>query len=207
MDKCGRLTNARNLYAWFDNATKTVHVSADVELNPYTTEARICPNPLSRITPPPDAREFLVEAVEKNHGRIVPLPVLITRVYYSFRSDATPAKVRLYTMGVDNPASTDVEVASAPPPALFPLSAPTANAAPAGGAPAPAPIPPVPAPVEGVGFSQAFSFEEAIQAALADLHSKRPVTMPDAATSGEVVKIFARVGGNIRPGVEITIRG
>ncbi len=210
MDKCGRLTLARNLYAWYDGARKTVTVSADVELNPFTSVAHICPNPLSRILPPPDAREFLVEVASKSHGPIVPLPIVLTRVYYSYQSDAQPAAVRVYSMGVDNPMASDVPVKTAPPPALYADAAATATStATASSSASSSTASTAPAAaggqITGVGFSQTFSYEEAIQAALADLRTKLPPRNPDIATAGNVVKVFARTGGNIRPGLEITV--
>jgi hypothetical protein len=203
MDKCGHLTGARNLYAWFDSERKQVTISADVEINPFSTQAEICPNPLARITPPPEAREFLVEAITIRSG-IVPLPVMVKRIYYSFHSDATPAKVRVYTMGIDNPAANDVPVKDRPPAPLT-VGAPTSAAASTTTAAAVAKR----ERVEGHGWSESFSFEEALHNAVADLQSKIPPLShnPDVGIAAEVVKTIAHVGGNIRPGLEIVVRG
>jgi hypothetical protein len=203
MDKCGRLIAAKNVYAWFDHARKQVTVSADVELNPFTTTAHICPNPLARISPTPEAREFLVEGVEKAHGPIVPLPVVVTRVYHSFHTDATPAKVRVYTLGIDNPAAQDIPVKDQPPPALFGAAAHEAAATTQH---APASVP-TREKIEGHGWSDAFSFEEALASATKDLLSKVP-HHPDVTPAAEVVKMVAHVGGgSLRNGLELIVRG
>jgi hypothetical protein len=199
MDKCGRLTRARNLHVWFDSERKQVNIAADVEINPYSTEVRICPNPLARITPAPEAREFLVEAVTIRTGYI-PLPVVLTRVFYSFSTDIPPAKVRIYTMGIDNPTAQDMPIKDRPPAPL------TANNQPAPSTPT------APAPRDVVvarGWSERFSFEEALQNALADLQAKIPPLShnPDVGTAAEVLKTIAHVGGNIRPGLEVIVRG
>ena len=58
-------------------------------------------------------------------------------------------------------------------------------------------------PVEVTGSSLNFSFEEAIQDALAQAAAKSPAPPrnPDIAVSIEVKSISARSGGNIRPGL------
>jgi hypothetical protein len=194
------LVAAKNLYAWFDAARKTVTVAADVTINPVTTEARICPNPLARILPPPDAREFLVEAAPKSHAPITPPLEVVTRVYFSFSSDATPAKVRVYTMGVDNPAPMDVPVKDQPPPALVGGST-SGGASGSGGTTSRE-------KVEGRGWSTSYSYEEALGAAMHDLMSKLPPGIhPDVSVAAEVIKMTTHFRGNMRPGLEILIKG
>ena len=202
MKKCGRLTHANNLYAWFDNSRKEVTLAADVALNPFTTEAEICPNPLSRLTPPPDAREFLVEAIETAHGPVTPQLEVIKRVFFSFAADATPAKVRFYVAGVDNPVIKEVAVTNQPPP---PLQAQAGTSAGAGKATSGASR----ERIEGRGWSDTYSFEEALHNALSDLRSKIPpgVQNPDVGISADVFKMTAHGGGNIRPGLELIVKG
>jgi hypothetical protein len=201
MDNCGRLIGARSLYAWFDSTRKMIIVAADVAINPLTTEAHICPNPLARILPPPDAREFLVEAVNRPHAGITPAIEVVMRIHYSYSSDATPKAVRIYTMGIDNPTSTDVPVAGQPPSALQPAATASSTSAPPPAASASR------EKVEGVGWSQTHSFDEALKAAMQDLGTKLPPMHPDISVSADIVKMTTRFRGNMMPGLEIIIRG
>ena len=83
---------------------------------------------------------------------------------------------------------------------------------PAGGGDATAGTPPAAAnreKMEGHGWSESYSFESALQAALADLHAKIPPLShhPDVGIAAEIVRMVAHVGGNLRPGLEIIVRG
>jgi hypothetical protein len=197
---CGRLTRGESYFAWFDNTHKRLVISADVMLNPVTSVAHICPNPLARITPPPEAREFLLEIANKPHEPITPPFLVKTRVTASFAMDATPARVRLFVMGIDNPATQDLTVQSAPPPPLVQTQAPVATAD----------TPPLPkrgTTVDVIGHSQTFSLDEALKDAFAQLAQKLPFHNPDIAIQAHVEKIDARSGGNILPGLFVTVRG
>jgi len=198
MQKCGRLVQANNLYAWFDNARKEVTLAADVAINPVTTEAHICPNPLARITPPPEAREFLVEAVEKSHGPITPPLIVIKRVFFSFHSDATPARIRFYVAGIDNPVTKDVPVTDQPPPPIQRADAPAATTQ--------APSRGHRERMEGRGWSDNYSLEEALDNALADLGSKIGPQNPDEGFAADIIKMTAHVG-TLRPGLELIVKG
>jgi hypothetical protein len=200
---CGRLTRGENYFAWFDSSNKRLVISADVELNPVTSVAHICPNPLARLTPPPEAREFLLEVADKPHGPIVPPLLVKTRVTASFAMDAAPARVRLFVMGIDNPASQDLQVQSAPPP---PLPQPASAVSPSASAAAPSP-PKRGTSIDVIGHSQSFSLDEALKDALAQLAQKLPFHNPDVAIQAHVEKIDARSGGNILPGLFVTVRG
>src|SRR4051812_7523739 len=59
-------------------------------------------------------------------------------------------------------------------------------------------------PIEVTGYSPTFSFEDAIQDALAQATTRLPRRNPDIAVTVEVKTIVARSGGNIRPGLLIT---
>src|SRR5712692_3320889 len=152
MHKCDRLFPAENFNAYYDAARMHVVVSAEVTINPYSDDVHICPNPLARILPPPEYHEFLVEGSTRPGIH----PTLVTKrtVFYSYASDLTPAKVRVYSMGADNPAASDVTVGSKPP--VMVQSSPQKPPA-QPGQPGVKPT----GPWVAIGWSQAFNFDEA----------------------------------------------
>jgi hypothetical protein len=196
MNQCGKLFRADAVYAFFDSTAKRVVVAADVWMNPFTDEVHVCPNPLAM---PVGAREFIVEGVSR-HAGIHPMLMVKNRVSTSFPSDATPASVVVYTQGVDAPARQEVQVASAPPPALQPAA--QAAEQPAQARPAEAKA----AKTEVTGHSATFSFDEAVHDALTQAAAlyPSPPRNPDVAVTIEVTKITARSGGNILPGLYLT---
>lgn len=187
MSTCGRLFRADKLYAYFVAAEKRVIIVADVIANPVADHIHICPNPIAM----PPSREVLV--IGTTTDGIRPMIVATRRVSYSFRSDLTPKSVIVYSAGIDAPVRQEVLVGSEPP---APLADPhghgrNGDATPSHG------------PVEVTGYSPTFSFEQAVQDALAQAAAKFPAPPrnPDVAVDIDIKDIFARSGGNIRPGL------
>jgi hypothetical protein len=198
MHACGSLMHAENVYAYYSAASKHVVVAADVFLNPFTTEAFLCPNPIAM---PIGAHELIVESVPRHLSGVHPQIEVKHRVTYAFASDATPKSVVVYSMGVDAPVRQEVPVGSTPPAPIASVSRPATT-------PSPAPAPAVAglAANEVVGFSATYSFEEAIQDALSQAVAKHPSPPrnPDASVGIVVKTITARIDGNMRPGLYIT---
>jgi hypothetical protein len=200
MSQCNRLFRVDAAYAFFDASTKSVVVAADVWMNPYADQVHVCPNPIAM---PAGAREFLVEGFTK--PGIHPMLVVKNRVSTSFSSDSTPRSVVVYAMGVDAPQRLEVQVASAPPPALQPgtqaseQSTVNVDGA-AGGTRTGA------SGTQVIGRSAAYSFEEAINDALAQAEKllPSPPRNPDVSVVIEVTKITAQALGSMPPGLVVT---
>jgi hypothetical protein len=195
MNECGRLFRADAVYAYFDASAKRVVVAADVWMNPYADQVRLCPNPIAM---PVGAKELLVEGVTR--PGIHPMLVVKHRVTTSFASDATPKSVIVYSQGVDAPSRQEVQVASAPPPALQPAA--QADETTRTTAPAAAPA----GKTEVLGYSNSYSFDEAVHDALAKAKALFPPSPPnpDASVSIEVTKITASSGGSMVAGLYVT---
>jgi hypothetical protein len=179
------LFRANKIYAYYVSAQKHVVISADVIVNPVADDVHICPNPVAM----PPAREFIVAGTTK--PGIQPMLVTVRRVSTSFLSDLTPKSVIVYSAGIDGPVREEVPV-SAPPPPLDPhvhLAQPDPK--------------PSNGPVEVTGYSPTYSLEEAVQDALAQaaVEFPAPPRNPDVAVEIDIKDIFARAGGNIRPGL------
>jgi hypothetical protein len=99
MCQCGTLSGAQDVYAYY-GTDKRVTVVVDLFLNPFTTEACICPNPLAVAGAP---REFIVERVARRPVGVHPPIEVKQRITSSFAEDSAPASVVVYTMGVDAP--------------------------------------------------------------------------------------------------------
>lgn len=207
MSTCGRLFIAGEVYAYYVAAKKHVVVAADVTLNPVADHVHICPNPIAMLR----SAEFLVLGTTSEG--IHPQLAVIRRVSYSYPSDVMPKSVIVYSAGVDAPMRREVPVSAAPP---APLAAPQADAPQADASQSNAPqadaaqadaaqadAKPSPGAVEVTGYSPTFSFEQAVQDALAQATAKFPVPPrnPDVAVDIDIKDIFARSGGNIRPGL------
>lgn len=199
MNQCGTLAHAENVYAYYAAAEKHVVIVAEVFVNPYTQHAHICPNPIA-MPLPAGGHEFIVESFARHTTGMHPPIEVKERVTYSFAADATPRSVVVYTMGVDAPSRQEVAVGSAPPPA----TAPTARAAVASSPSAPTAT--AVKSAEVVGYSQTFSFEEAIQDALTQARARfpSPPANPDLGVTIVVKTMTAHAGGNMRPGLHIT---
>ena len=195
MSGCGRLFRADQVYAYYDAAEKQVVILADVPANPVADDVHICPNPIAV----PPAHEFLVCGTRRS-GVHPPL-VVVRRVSYSYSSDLAPKSVTVYTAGIDRPARLEVPVESAAPPPIEHAPPCTAEDA---SAPESASLEGAPQGlVEVTGYSAEFSLEEAVQDALAQAAEKIrvPPRNPDKAVVIDIRDIFARSGGNIRPGL------
>ncbi len=201
MTTCGRLFGASKVYAYYDAAKKQVTISADVTVR-GGEDVHICPNPIA-VRP---SHEFLV--IGTTSDGIHPQFVVIRRLSYSFPADQMPKSVIVYSAGVDAPMRQVVQVSSLPPgliadpPADVPQTdAPQTDAPQTDGSQADAK--PSPGAVEVTGYSPTFSFEQAVQDALAQATAKFPVPPrnPDVAVDIDIKDIFARTGGNIRPGL------
>ena len=186
MSTCSRLFIANKVYAYFAAAEKHVVILADVIMNPVADEVHICPN-LVALAP---LDEFVVAGTTRPGIR--PLLVTRRRVSFSFPSDKTPRSVLVYSQGIEGPVKQEVLVGSSPPPPLDDTHVPPPR-------PDPAPV----GPVEVTGFSATYSLEEAVQDALAQAARAfpSPPRNPDVAVEIDVKDIFARAGGNIRPGL------
>lgn len=194
MSACGRLFHADKVYAYYIAAKKHVVIAADVIMNPTADHVHICPNPIAI----PPSHEFLVLGTTSEG--IHPALAVIRRVSYSYPSDLTPKSVIVYSAGVDAPMRQEVSVSPAPPESLAnsQADAPQMDALQAA-----ADAKPSPGAVEVTGYSPTFSFEQAVQDALAQATAKFPVPPrnPDVAVDIDIKDIFARTGGNIRPGL------
>jgi len=192
MSTCGRLFHADKVYAYYVAAKKHVVIAADVILNPTADHVHICPNPIAM----PPSHEFLV--IGTTREGIHPALAVIRRVSYSYPSDLIPKSVIIYSAGIDAPLRQEVPVAAmAPEPlASSPADAPQTDDSQADAKPSPG-------AVEVTGYSPTFSFEQAVQDALAQATAKFPVPPrnPDVAVDIDIKDIFARTGGNIRPGL------
>jgi hypothetical protein len=189
MSTCGKLFHADQIYAYHDPTKKQVVILADVTANPVADDVHICPNLIAI----PPSREFVVCGTTK--GGIEPALLMKRRVSTSFHSDLTPRSVIVYSAGSDAPVRQEVPVGSHPP---APLDTPHGHEAHAEARRAHG-------PVEVTGFSPAFSLEQAVQDALAQAAGALPAPPrnPDAAVVIDIKDIFARAGGNIRPGLFI----
>jgi len=197
MSTCGRLFIADKVYAHYVAAKKQVVIVADVIMNPTADHVHICPNPIAI----PPSHEFLVLGTTSEG--IHPALAVVRRVSYLYASDLTPRSVIVYSAGIDAPVRQEVPVSSAPP---EPLASSQVDAPQTDGSQADAPqadAKPSPGAVEVTGYSPTFSFEQAVQDALAQATAKFPVPPrnPDVAVDIDIKDIFARTGGNIRPGL------
>src|SRR4029077_10190792 len=86
--------------ASYSTAHKALVISGEVTLNPYSDTVRICRNPLERFIPAPAVHEYMV--IGTTRPGIHPDLVVKRTISASFPMDATPAKVAVYSMGIDN---------------------------------------------------------------------------------------------------------
>jgi hypothetical protein len=197
------LFRVEKAYVFYED--KNVVVAADVWMNPFADVVQICPNPIAPLV---GSKELLVMGTTK--PGIHPMLVVKHRVRYSYPSDTPPKSVIVYSMGIDAPARMEVHTGRPPPPLREPGTDTSPDAGPdSDPASDPTPDPesaPTHGPVQVMGYSASFSFEEALQDALAQARAKlpSPPRNPDVAVSIEITKIFARAGGNIRPGIYVT---
>jgi hypothetical protein len=109
------------LYAYFVAADRHVVIVADVFLNPVADHVEICPNPIAM----PPSREYVV--LGTTDGGIHPSLMVRRRLSTTFASDATPARVIVYSRGDDGPARHELAVSSHPPPPLGDIHVPRSD--------------------------------------------------------------------------------
>ena len=157
MNDCGRLFHAENIKAFYSTAHKALVLSAEVTINPYSDSVRICRNPLERLLPAPEVHEYIV--VGTTRPGIHPDLVVNRTISASFPMDATPAKVAVYSMGIDNPERVEVSVGTEVPVVSTepPQTSPSAQAS-----TAPQSAPTTGAAVEATGWSSDFVLQDAL---------------------------------------------
>jgi hypothetical protein len=196
MSICCQLFRAENIKAFHLTAEPTLVISADVTLNPFADNVQICRNPLQLVLPTPAVREYMV-VVQTKPGIHPELAVKRT-ITAAFPIDSVPAKVAVYSMGVDNPARVEVSVGdqpavtSAQPPATSgaQTSAPAAGAA-----------------VQTTGWSRDFVLQEALTNAVTELRAAAGFRNPDIGLHFQVVEIGGQVGGfTLNTGVFVTVK-
>jgi hypothetical protein len=197
MNDCGRLFRADNIKASYSTAHKALVISGEVTLNPYSDTVRICRNPLERLIPAPAVHEYMV--IGTTRPGIHPDLVVKRTISASFPMDATPEKVAVYSMGVDNPERVEVPVGTAAPASG---TQPPQSPAVGGGAPQTSP-----APVEATGWSTDFVLQDALTNAVAALRAAAGFRNPDVGLHFEVVAIGGQVGGfTLHTGVFVQVK-
>jgi hypothetical protein len=198
MNDCGRLFRADNIKASYSTAHKALVISGEVTLNPYSDTVRICRNPLERLIPAPAVHEYMV--IGTTRPGIHPDLVVKRTISASFPMDATPEKVAVYSMGIDNPERVEVPVGTAAP-ALG-----TQPPAVGGGGQQTSPTP-TGAPVEATGWSTDFVLQDALTNAVAALRAAAGFRNPDIGLHFEVVAIGGQVGGfTLHTGVFVQVK-
>ena len=200
MNDCGRLFRADNIEASYSTTHKALVISAEVTLNPYADIVRICRNPLERLIPPPAVREYMV--VGTTPPGIHPDLVVKRTISASFPMDATPEKVAVYSMGVDNPERVEVPVGTAASAVGTQSSQPAVesgaqqtNATSTG------------APVQATGWSTDFVLQDALTNAVTSLRKAAGFRNPDIGLHFEVVEIGGQIGGfTLHTGVFVTVK-
>jgi hypothetical protein len=202
MNDCGRLFHAENIKAFYSTAHKALVLSAEVTINPYSDSVRICRNPLERLLPAPEVHEYIV--VGTTRPGIHPDLVVNRTISASFPMDATPAKVAVYSMGIDNPERVEVSVGTEVPVVSTqpPQTSPSAQAS-----TAPQSAPTTGAAVEATGWSSDFVLQDALSNAVAELRAAAGFRNPDIGLHFEVVTIGGQVGGfTLHTGVFVTVK-
>ena len=182
MIDCGRLFHADNINAFYSEAHKALVISAEVTINPYSDHVHICRNPLERLLPVPAVHEYIV--VGTTRPGIHPDLAVKRTISASFPMDATPAKVAVYSMGIDNPDRVEIPVGTQPP-----QTSPTG------------------APVEATGWSKDFVLQDALSNAVTELRAAAGFRNPDVGLGFEVVAMGGQVGGfTLHTGVFVKVK-
>lgn len=196
MSSCSQLFRADNINAFYSTQHKALVITADVSMNPFSQHVQICRNPLELLLPVPAVREYMVVATTR--PGIHPDLVVKRTISGSFSMDSTPAKVAVYSMGIDNPARTEVNVGSQPPQTSTPSqpSTPPRTSAPSTGA-----------PVQATGWSTDFVLQDAFSNAVTELRSAAGFRNPDVGLAFKVVEIGGQVGGfTLHTGAFVTVQ-
>jgi hypothetical protein len=195
MIECCRLFPADKINAFYSTANKALVISAEVTINPYSDRVQICRNPLEQLLPAPAVHEYMVAGTTQ--PGLHPDLVVKRTISASFPMDATPAKVAVYSMGVDNPARAEISVGSQPTQTSAPAQT---RAAPQTGAPATG-------SVEATGWSKDFVLQDALSNAVTQLRAAAGFRNPDIGLGFEVVAIGGQVGGfTLNTGVYVKVK-
>lgn len=184
MSNCSQLFRADNINAFYSTKHKALVITADVTMNPFSDRVQICRNPLEVLLPVPAVHEYMVVATTRSG--IHPDLVAKRTISGSFSMDATPAKVAVYSMGIDNPTRTEINVGTQPAQTSTPSQPSTS---PKTGTPSTG------APVEATGWSTDFVLRDAFSNAVTELRSAAGFRNPDIGLAFEVVEIGGQVGG------------
>ena len=196
MTSCCHLFRAENIKAFHLTKEPTLVISADVTLNPFADDVRICRNPLERLLPAPAVHEYMV--VSTTRPGIHPDLVVNRTITASFPMDSVPAKVAVYSMGVDNPARVEIPVGDQP----TQTSAPSTAAATAQTTTSSSS-----APVQATGWSRDFVLQEALSNAVTELRAAAGFRNPDVGLRFQVAEIGGQVGGfTLNTGVFVTVK-
>lgn len=205
MTECGRLFHADNITASYSEVHKALIISAEVTVNPYSEHVEICRNPLERLLPAPEMHEYVV--IGTTRPGIHPDLVLKRTISASFAMDATPAKVAIYSMGVDNPARIEISVGTQTPPVSTQTPSAGTQTPSAGTQPPATPAPVSGAPVEATGWSKNFMLQDALSNALTELRKAAGFRNPDTGLPFEVVAIGGQIGGfTLHTGVFVKVK-
>jgi hypothetical protein len=206
VSQCIGLFHAQNINAVFSTTHKALIISAQVTLNPFADHVQICRNPLQLLLPPPAVLEYMIVGT-RAPGIHTDLAVQET-ITASFAMDATPAKVAVYSMGIDNPARVEINVGSAP------LQAAQASQRTQGSSQAPQTAStgqPTSAQsgaaVEATGWSKDFILQDALANAVTSLRAQAGFRNPDVGLGFEIVQLGGQIGGfTLHTGVFVTVK-
>lgn len=196
MSNCVRLFEANNINAFYSSAQKALVISAEVTFNPTADSVQICRNPLERLLPAPPVHEYMVAGTARP-GIHADLIVKET-ISASFPMDAAPAKVAVYSMGIDNPARVEVSVGTKPPQVNEPtqVSALAQTKAPVTGA-----------AIQATGWSKDFVLQDALANAVNELRATAGFRNPDAGLHFDIVASGGQIGGfTLNTGVFVTVK-
>jgi hypothetical protein len=194
MSSCSRLFPADNVIAFYSVPLKLLIISAEVSVN-LSDKVQICRSPLDPLLPAPAVPQYTVEGATL--PGIHPDLVIKRSVSASFALDVKPAKIAVYSRGVDNPVRVEVTVGLPPAPV-----APAQASAPPNTTP---PAPPV--PLESTGWSTDFVLQDALANAITELRAAAGFRNPDVGLPFEVVAIGGRVGGfTLHTGVFVKLK-
>jgi hypothetical protein len=196
MTGCCHLFRAENIKAFHLTKEPTLVISAEVTLNPYADDVRICRNPLERLLPAPAVHEYMV--VSTTRPGIHPDLLVKRTITASFPMDSVPAKVAVYSMGVDDPARVEIPVGDQPTQTSASSTAAAAAQTTTSGSST---------PVQATGWSRDFVLQEALSNAVTELRAAAGFRNPDIGLHFQVVEIGGQVGGfTLNTGVFVTVK-
>jgi hypothetical protein len=196
MSSCCHLFPAENIRAFHLTKEPTLVISAEVTLNPFADDVRICRNPLERLLPAPAVHEYMV--VSTTRPGIHPDLAVKRTITASFPMDSVPEKVAVYSMGLDNPGRVEVTVGDQPTQTSAPsTAAPAVQTTTSGSS----------TPVQATGWSRDFVLQDALSNAVTELRAAAGLRNPDIGLHFQVVEIGGQVGGfTLNTGVFVTVK-